>query len=208
MGGGIFLIQLLKILTMLACWFLGLFDIEGSLIPFELVNTTFKNISAGYSGTLGGVIYENAATSSNLTVERCIFSFCRGAYEGGVMYLNNQVIFSSCRFENNSATNYGYDIYKNGYCLEMRTFVDLCTTSAVDRSVYCTYVNKGAVISSCTDTIVSFFVYSFALLLIISIVFPFQIFFLPKTWCYTVGDEGTKCSDYCARYDELNAKKK
>jgi hypothetical protein len=122
------------------CLFVGIFFVGGSLNPSHITNTTFRNVSSGYTYTNGGVLYANTSSYSNFTLERCVFASCANAYYGGVLYLDSSspsVIITSCRFEHNNAS-YGFDIYSiSMYCFTGYTPIISCTTSTISESVYC-----------------------------------------------------------------------
>jgi hypothetical protein len=140
----------------------------------------------------------NTSSYSNFTLERCIFTSCTGASYGGVLCLDYSsafVIITSCRFENNSASSYGFDIYTDTYsCFSGYTPINSCTTSAVSQSVYCSEY-KSILPSPCNEKIVCY------CLLFINYFFIFL--FTCEAWCY----EGESCSDYCVRYGYGNEKK-
>jgi hypothetical protein len=145
------------------CLCAGVFFIGGSLYKSHLTNTTFRNITAKYTNTQGGVLYVNTLDYGNITCERCIFVSCT-AYYGGVFCLNSSspyIIISRCRFENNTATFPGYDIYCNvSSCFSTSSTVPTgsCTTSADETSVFCYDASKSVSFSACSeDEIVSFF---------------------------------------------------
>jgi hypothetical protein len=146
------------------CLCAGVFFIGGSLSESHITNTTFRNISAGYSNTYGGVLYVNTSDYNNITCERCIFASCTGAYYGGVLYLDSSpyIIISRCRFENNTATYHGYDIYSSSSSSCFSTSTPLptesCTTATQATSVLCYTTSKSVSFSDCSkDEIVSFF---------------------------------------------------
>jgi hypothetical protein len=121
-------------------WFVGIFFVGGSFYPSHITNTTFYNISTKFDSTYGNIIYMNALSYRNFTMERCIFSLCLGAYYGGVLFLSSSspsVIIISCRFQDNSAS-YGSDIFsESSSCFSGYTPINSCTSSTTSKSVYC-----------------------------------------------------------------------
>jgi hypothetical protein len=164
--------------------------VSGSLHPSHITNTTFRNISAKYNNTYGGVLYMNTSSYYNLTVARCIFASCTGTYSGGALYLDSSspsVTITSCRFENNNASSYGFDVYSTvSSCFSGYTPINSCTTSTTSQSVYCSEY-KSILTSPCDEKIVCYY--------LLFINYFFILFFTCKAWCY----EDESCSDYCVR---------
>jgi hypothetical protein len=143
--------------------FIGIFYIGGPLIPSHIINTTFQNIYSLYEYTHGGVLHINTSSYNNLTLERCIFSSCKNSELGGALYLDCSLInITRCRFENNYASDRGYDIYVYfSPCLpETDIITNSCTTSTSTTSVYCVLSSK-MLFTSCEDKIVLLHIFFF-----------------------------------------------
>jgi hypothetical protein len=154
---------------------IGIFYVEGPLVPSHIINTTFQNIYSLYKYTCGSVLCVNTSSYINLTLERCIFSSCY-SYYGRALYLSPSSPFINiirCRFENNYASydlfDCGYDIYVDtSSCFsETEIITDSCTTSTSTSSVYC-YDSSKTLFTTCEDKIVLLHI----------------LFFLNICWCY------------------------
>jgi hypothetical protein len=151
------------------CLCVGVFFIGGSLYKSHIINTTFRTISAGYNSTYGGVLYVNTSGYSNITCERCIFASCTRAYYGGVLFLDSSspyIIITRCRFENNTAKNYGYDVYSSSSSCFSTTPTQSCTTSTQATSVICDYSSKSVSFSTCTQDIIVSFLFNYYIIII------------------------------------------
>jgi hypothetical protein len=140
---------------------IGIFSINGPLVPSHMVNTTFKDIHALHGNTRGGVLFINTSSYINLTLERCIFLSCQDSNYGGALHLDSSssfIIIIQCRFENSYATYRGYDIYvTDSSCFFGNDLItDSCTTSMSNASVYCDYSSR-TLLTSCEDKVVLLF---------------------------------------------------
>jgi hypothetical protein len=133
----------------------GILYLKGNFYPSHLLNTSFKNISDPSLYTDGGVLYVSSLSYMNLTIDRCIFSSCRGYY-GGVIYLDYfspWIIINRSRFEENEAT-FGNDIYSsNSSCFSPNTISNSCTTSVL-KDTYCLLSTISKILKPCYKDIV------------------------------------------------------
>jgi hypothetical protein len=91
----------------------GIFYVDGDLSPSTITNSSFTRITPLYSGTRGGVLWVSTPNYSTFTIYHCVFAQCNASV-GGVLYLYSSspyIPITSTRFEGNSATRYGDDIY-------------------------------------------------------------------------------------------------
>jgi hypothetical protein len=132
----------------------------GSLNPSHITNTTFRGIHPLYNNTHGGAFFVNTLFNNSILIERCIFTLCE-AYRGGALYLISSspyINITLSRFEKNSASDYGNDIYtSNSSCFSPNTISNTCTTTP-SQSVYCYSGYKSIIPISCDmSKIVLFF---------------------------------------------------
>jgi hypothetical protein len=126
----------------------------GSFSPSYITNTTFQSIYCMNGLTEGGVLNVFTNSYNNIFIEKCIFSSCNARRGGALCYQNFSFInISLCRFENNTASNGGYDIYIY-ICLSHFTITDTCTTT-ISGTVICGSEDK-EIVTCIEDEIVSF----------------------------------------------------
>jgi hypothetical protein len=85
-----------------------------------------------------------SSSSSSFTVDRCIYTQCKSKW-GGALFLSSSALYiyiSRTRFESNSATSAGYDIYVyNLPCFNVAENGTLdssvCSTTSLNYRIYC-----------------------------------------------------------------------
>jgi hypothetical protein len=138
---------------------LGVFYIQGDFYPSHLTNCTFRNTSDPSSYTDGGVLFINSSSYWNFSINRCIFTQCKG-FMGGVIFLGSlspSIIINCCRFEMNTAS-YGYDIYAlKSACFSPNTIRESCSTISA-ASIFCDISSVLGMMKDCEREIVFYFI--------------------------------------------------
>jgi hypothetical protein len=123
------------------------------------MNSTFTNISSASSSGWGGVLYIESPNYSLFTLDCCIFTQCKAVF-GGALYLKNPYIYiRRTRFESNSASTNGWDIYVgNTSCFNVSGTLasSVCsTTTPSDNRVYCSNKNEVSKLqNNCSEEVV------------------------------------------------------
>jgi hypothetical protein len=94
---------------------------------------------------MGGVLYVNTLSYSTFTIKRCVFAYCTTIL-GGALYLESDspyILIISSRFEDNSDTQNGDDIFVNALpCLlgapgGDNSLDNTCSTTQGGNRVWC-----------------------------------------------------------------------
>jgi hypothetical protein len=136
----------------------GIFYVEGNLSHSTITNSTFTRITALYENTYGGVLLVSTPDYSTFTIHRCVFTQC-SAYYGGALYFYSStpyILITNTRFEDNSATLYGDDIYVNtspcllGFSGGEGSLDGTCSTTQGGDRVNCQYTTMEYLLNDCT----------------------------------------------------------
>jgi hypothetical protein len=85
--------------------------ISGNISSSSLTNSTFTNITPLYNLAYGGAIFISIRDYPFFAIDRCVFTQCK-ASDGGALYLDIPYIYiTHTRFENNSGSVDGSDIF-------------------------------------------------------------------------------------------------